>query len=448
MATDARRVPRRRDDGTPARAPVGQPARPLGLSRRGRRVDLRGLELPVDNNGLPIHGNLLGAEFDIARLEPGRLRAEFDYGASKDRLRAFPFPHRVAVEARLDERGLRLTTEVAPTADRAVPISFCWHPYLRMPAGARRDWVVRWPKCEHIEVDEHVIPTGVRTPQAAERAPIGRRTFDDHYALGRDRTFSVESAGRTLELAFDRNYPFGQLYVPPRGDFMAIEPMTARDQCARRRRHAGLRARGPLPRVVHHRLQSVTPPRLLPPGAYTGFLGALCVPDDLYWVSRMPVVIVGMAYPGRADWAHLHAEGVGHVVCLTHDAVPYDASPCTATAFRLQDLVSGGTPRDPERERAVVERAATDVVDHVRRGIGVAVHCMGGRGRTGTVVGVALVRLGHDPDTVVDYLAPRRRRSRPQRAGPRAPGRRTRCGRRRRPYPDFRSESVSRIWPR
>jgi hypothetical protein len=148
----------------------------------------------------------------------------------------------------------------------------------------------------------------------------------------------------------------------------------------------------------------VTRPRLLPPGAYTGFLGALCVPDDLYWVSRVPVVIVGMAYPGRADWTQLHAEGVGHVVCLTHDAVPYKASPCTATAFRLQDLVSGGPPPDPERERAIVERAADDVVEHARRGIGVAVHCMGGRGRTGTVLGVALVRLGYTPDAVVDYL--------------------------------------------
>jgi hypothetical protein len=29
---------------------------------------------------------------------------------------------------------------------------------------------------------------------------------------------------------------------------------------------------------------------------------------------------------------------------------------------------------------------------------------MGGRGRTGTVVGVALVQLGHDGDDVVDYL--------------------------------------------
>jgi len=144
--------------------------------------------------------------------------------------------------------------------------------------------------------------------------------------------------------------------------------------------------------------------RLLPASAHTGFLGALCVPDDLYWLSRTPVALAGMAYPGRADWAQLAGEGIGHVVCLTHDAAPYDASPCTITSIKLQDLVSGDPPRDPDRERQLVHDAAGDVVTHVERGVGVAVHCMGGRGRTGTVLGVALVRLGHEPAAVVDYL--------------------------------------------
>ena len=57
--------------------------------------------------------------------------------------------------------------------------------------------------------------------------------------------------------------------------------------------------------------------RLLPAGAHTGFLGALCVPDDLYWVSRTPVALAGMSYPGRADWSLLASLGIGHVVCLT-----------------------------------------------------------------------------------------------------------------------------------
>jgi hypothetical protein len=142
--------------------------------------------------------------------------------------------------------------------------------------------------------------------------------------------------------------------------------------------------------------------RVLPPGAHTGFLGNLCVPDDLYWIAREPVALAGMSYPGRADWTLLHEHGIGHVVCLSHDEPAYDPTPCTITAVRLQDLVSGGDPNDPTRESALVEAAAA--VEYLERGIGVAVHCMGGRGRTGTVVGVALVRLGHEPDAVVAHL--------------------------------------------
>jgi hypothetical protein len=164
----------------------------------------------------------------------------------------------------------------------------------------------------------------------------------------------------------------------------------------------------------------VTRLRVLPPGAHTGFLGNLCVPDDLYWIAREPVALAGMSYPGRADWALLHEHGIGHVVCLSHAIPAYDPAPCTLTAIRLQDLVSGGDPVDPDTERALVETAAADVVDHLRRGIGVAVHCMGGRGRTGTVVGVALVTLGHDPAEVVAHLD-RVSRGRGRRGWPESP---------------------------
>ena len=178
-----------------------------------------------------------------------------------------------------------------------------------------------------------------------------------------------------------------------------------RDRRADRRRRL-LRARRPLRRTLRElaRIDPMIRLRVLPPGAHTGFLGDLCVPDDLYWIAREPVALAGMSYPGRADWTLLHENGIGHVVCLSHDAPAYDPAPCTITAIRLQDLVSGGDPNDPERERALVEDAAADVVAHLERGIGVAVHCMGGRGRTGTVIGVALVTLGHDPDAVVAHL--------------------------------------------
>src|SRR5262249_11794988 len=80
---------------------------------------------------------------------------------------------------------------------------------------------------DHVEVDGHIFPTGARTHQGEQDEPIARRTFDDHYALGADRRFEVRAVGRTLTLTFDEHYPFAQLYVPPKGRFIAIEPMTA-----------------------------------------------------------------------------------------------------------------------------------------------------------------------------------------------------------------------------
>jgi len=194
----------------------------------GTRVDLTGLTLPTDPNGLPIHGNLLGTPFEVLRADSTRIAARLDYGAHADKLAAFPFPHTVTVDASLDPHdGLRIATEVRPTADTAVPISFGWHPYLRLPQGGRTRWELRWPECDRIDVDARVIPTGTRTHQAEERGPIGSRTYDDQYALGTDRTFSVAAAGRTLTLHFDESYPFAQLFVPAGRRTLAIEPMTA-----------------------------------------------------------------------------------------------------------------------------------------------------------------------------------------------------------------------------
>jgi galactose mutarotase-like enzyme len=193
----------------------------------GRRVNLRGLELPTDNNGLPIHGNLFGVPFDVARADDTRVVARLDYGAYPEKLRAFPFPHVLTIDARLHaERGLTITTEVRPTGDSPVPVSFGWHPYVKLPRGPRKEWELRWPACDHVEVDKNIMPTGARTPQPAQRAPIAARTFDDHYALGRDRRFSIAAEGRALTFSFDANYPFGQLFVPPRRQLVAIEPMT------------------------------------------------------------------------------------------------------------------------------------------------------------------------------------------------------------------------------
>jgi hypothetical protein len=145
-------------------------------------------------------------------------------------------------------------------------------------------------------------------------------------------------------------------------------------------------------------------PRLLPPGSGAGFLGDLAVPADLYWVTRQPAPLAGMSYPRRQSWSDLHEVGFRHVVCLTHDEAQYDAAPLAVTAILLQDLYTRKLPDDPDRDRAQTHAAADFVVARLQAGEGVVVHCHAGRGRTGTVIGCALVQLGYAPTMVVDWL--------------------------------------------
>jgi hypothetical protein len=151
-------------------------------------------------------------------------------------------------------------------------------------------------------------------------------------------------------------------------------------------------------------VESPPPPPLRTPSIDVELVAGLAPPSEFYWVSRGPVPIAGMRFPALVDWPALHALGVTRIVCLTHGAPPYDPSPLEIACFNLEDLWGKAGPGDEPAELALIQRAADAVVNNVRAGEGTVVHCRGGRGRTGTVLGVALVRLGHDPPTVVAWL--------------------------------------------
>jgi protein-tyrosine phosphatase len=160
--------------------------------------------------------------------------------------------------------------------------------------------------------------------------------------------------------------------------------------------------------------------RLLPPGSGAGFVGDLAIPADFYWVTRQPAPLAGMGYPRGNSWEALLHAGIQHVVCLTHATAPYDSSPLETHHAQMQDMYNRAMPDDPERERALALDAARFVVERLQAGEGVVVHCHAGRGRTGTVIGSALVMLGHDPETVVDWLH-RVQRTRGKRGWPEQP---------------------------
>jgi Protein-tyrosine phosphatase len=152
----------------------------------------------------------------------------------------------------------------------------------------------------------------------------------------------------------------------------------------------------------------------LAPTRQSGTIGDLRIPEDFYWVLQEGWALAGMPIP-RSDfpWHLLPHVGISKVVCLTGAACT-DPSPLEVLHVApLTDLFGGGHPHDPEAEELLIH-AAADAVVAQHPHTGVAVHCVGGRGRTGTVIGVALARLGFDPEEVIDFLdAVHKRRGKP-----------------------------------
>ena len=206
------------------------------LAGHGYEIDGRRVILPsgpplvhCEEHGLPIHG-LLNASphWHITRQGPARLAAELDFGARPELLAAFPFPHRVTLDAALAPERLTITTTVTATSATAVPIAFGFHPYLRLPGTDRCRWVISLPARRHLELDARSIPTGAGERRPAARFVLADRGFDDGYdGLADGAAFRVAGPGRRLTVAFESGYPAGQVFSPPGAQFICFEPMTA-----------------------------------------------------------------------------------------------------------------------------------------------------------------------------------------------------------------------------
>ena len=131
-----------------------------------------------------------------------------------------------------------------------------------------------------------------------------------------------------------------------------------------------------------------------------------------YWVE--PGRLLAGEYPRELDEEAsrekvraLTGAGVTHFIDLTEEGEtfltllePYAhlAAPAKHLRFPIRDMT---TPASPE-----VAAAALDAIDEAIAGGGTAyVHCLGGIGRTGTIVGCWLVRHGRGGEEALVHLA-------------------------------------------
>ena len=166
-----------RTAGLPLLAPWGNRLASRRYRAAGVDVDLRGLRLGTDDNGLPIHGLLVGkpgwrVDEQMAGGAVARLRTSIDVDA-----RAFPFPHRIELSIVARDGTLTIDTTIIPTGRRRVPVAFGWHPYLKVPGTPRGRWRLHLPARTHLALDERGIPTGASDAEPREAAAIAQENL-------------------------------------------------------------------------------------------------------------------------------------------------------------------------------------------------------------------------------------------------------------------------------
>jgi aldose 1-epimerase len=186
----------------------------------------------LDGGGLPIHGALpalmrwevleTATEGDAAVLS-----ARLDWDREHSAFSLFPFAHRLHYRARLGARSLEIAVAVEPTEDAAVPVSFGFHPYLRIP-GRRATAELTLPVRRALLHDAAMIPTGATEPCEPGLRQLGDTAWDDGFAeLADPPQFVLGNHDSEVSVTFLRGYGFAQVFAPTGSDFVCFEPMTA-----------------------------------------------------------------------------------------------------------------------------------------------------------------------------------------------------------------------------
>jgi aldose 1-epimerase len=190
----------------------------------------------------PIHGLLadsplwqvmeVGADADSAHVT-----CRLEFWKYPDLMAQWPFAHAYEITHRLANGVLEVKTTVTNLSTEPMPMAIGFHPYFQIPGIPRDEWTAHLAARTHVMADEHQIPTGEMRPlDIPNPLPLRGRILDDGFTdLARDACgrahFSLESAGKLIEILFGPQYRAATIYLPPPPgegrEFICIEPLTA-----------------------------------------------------------------------------------------------------------------------------------------------------------------------------------------------------------------------------
>lgn len=189
-----------------------------------------------DANQLPLHGLLLkNNKWQITEHSSDKHVAHYHFH-KEDELAIFQFEHVITMVHELTgENEITITTTVTNLALDEMPVSFGFHPYLILNEK-RENTVLTIPASNVIETDEKQIPNDNKSDKELlwefknDEIILAQHTFDHGFTdLKRQENGDAVFRLNDIEVSFDKNYPYAQIYAPlhPDKPYVCIEPMTA-----------------------------------------------------------------------------------------------------------------------------------------------------------------------------------------------------------------------------
>ena len=217
--------------GIPLLYPWANRLRRFGYEAAGKHVSLpQGDDrIPLDSQGLPIHGvlpSLLTWEV-VGRSGAGAVDARLPW-SSPELLELFPYAHEARLHLEVSDGELVIATTVRATGEDSVPVSFGYHPYLRVASAPRDAWEIELGAERRLLLDERSIPTGERELVPESRLEVGDESWDAAFdGVRLPARFRVVAGEPETTVTFRAGYGFAQLFAPAPEEFICFEPMTA-----------------------------------------------------------------------------------------------------------------------------------------------------------------------------------------------------------------------------
>ncbi len=180
--------------------------------------------------GHALHGLVYTKPFELKSCACEEEKARITFGISHTTSPGFPFAFEIEVTYTLTTNDLSVDLQAINTSDAPFPFNTGWHPYFWTGGEVATASFEATSVCT---TDDRMIPTGTQNNPYINPISIdSNTTLDTTFDWNKQSLlFGTNSYQVELRQNSEAKESFLQIYTPPHGKSVAIEPMTAIADC-------------------------------------------------------------------------------------------------------------------------------------------------------------------------------------------------------------------------